>query len=100
MLYNEDMTSHAVIGEAAVRLALREQEITVDALLTELNVMLKNEKLSLRRISAAIGWLRDFRSMGARDGTAKGWMLPDVDSQSGGGKAIIRLYADDEDEIR
>ncbi|ADU72175.1 hypothetical protein [Pantoea sp. At-9b] len=101
MLYSEDMTGHAVIGEAAVNLAVREQEISVDALLKELNLMLRAEKLSSRiaRISAAISWLRDFRTVGARDGAGKGWMLPDADNHSAGGEATIRLQ-DDDDEMR
>ncbi|KJV43936.1 hypothetical protein VH86_24350 [Pantoea sp. BL1] len=102
MLYSEDMTGHAVIGEAAVNLAVREEEISVDALLTELNIMLKAEKISSRsrRISDAISWLRDFRTVGARGSDNKEWMLPNVDSQSAGGEATIRLQADDEDEMR
>ncbi|KGT85970.1 hypothetical protein [Enterobacter cancerogenus] len=102
MLYSEDMTGHAVIGEAAVNLAVREEEISVDALLTELNIMLKAEKISSRsrRISDAIIWLRDFRTVGARGSDNKEWMLPNVDSHSAGGEATIRLQADDEDEMR
>ena len=102
MLYSEDMTGHAVIGEAAVNLAVREEEISVDALLTELDIMLKAEKISSRsrRISDAISWLRDFRTVGARGSDNKEWMLPNVDSHSAGGEATIRLQADDEDEMR
>ncbi|MDF7628200.1 hypothetical protein PUG46_02850 [Erwiniaceae bacterium L1_55_4] len=102
MLYSEDMTGHAVIGEAAVNLAVREEEISVDALLTELDIMLKAEKTSSRsrRISDAISWLRDFRTVGARGSDNKEWMLPNVDSHSAGGEATIRLQADDEDEMR
>jgi hypothetical protein len=101
-LYSEDMTGHAIIGEAAVNLAVREEEISVDALLTELNIMLKAEKISSRsrRISDAIIWLRDFRTVGARGSDNKEWMLPNVDSHSAGGEATIRLQADDEDEMR
>ncbi len=101
-MYSEDMTGHAVIGEAAVNLAVREEEIYVDALLTELNIMLKAEKISSRsrRISDAIIWLRDFRTVGARGSDNKEWMLPNVDSHSAGGEATIRLQADDEDEMR
>jgi hypothetical protein len=96
------MTGHAIIGEAAVNLAVREEEISVDALLTELNIMLKAEKISSRsrRISDAISWLRDFRTVGARGSDNKEWMLPNVDSHSAGGEATIRLQADDEDEMR
>lgn len=102
MLYSEDMTGHAVIGEAAVNLAVREEEISVDALLTELNIMLKAEKITSRsrRISDAINWLRDFRTAGTRGSDNKEWMLLDADSHSAGGEAPIRLQADDEDEMR
>ncbi|MDI9279386.1 hypothetical protein QMZ65_19415 [Pantoea sp. EABMAA-21] len=102
MLYSEDMTGHAIIGEAAVNLAVREEEISVDALLTELNIMLKAEKTSSRsrRISDAISWLRDFRTVGSRGGAGKKWMLSDADSHSAGGESTIRLQADDEDEMR
>lgn len=102
MLYSEDMTGYAVIGEAAVNLAVREQEITVDSLLTELNVMLRAEELSSRiaRISAAIAWLRDFRTVGARGGAAQSWMLSDAGDLSGGGEATIRLQAYEDDEMR
>ena len=101
MLYSEGMTGHAVIGEAAVNLAVREEKISVDALLTELNIILKAEKISSRsrRISDAIGWLRDFRTFGARGGAGKKWMLSDADNHSAGGEAPIRLQAD-EDEMR
>ena len=100
-MYSEDMTGHAVIGEAAVNLAVREVEISVDALLAELNIMLKSEKISSRsrRISDAISWLRDFRTVGARGGADKEWMLSDANSHSAGGEAI-RLQADDEEEMR
>ncbi|MDI6636478.1 hypothetical protein [Pantoea dispersa] len=102
MLYSEDMTGHAVIGEAAVNLAVREQEITIDSLLTELNVMLRAEELSSRiaRISAAITWLRDFLTVAARGGAAQSWMLSDAGDLSGGGEATIRLQADEDDEMR
>lgn len=100
-MFSEDMTGNAVIGEAAVNLAVREQEINVDSLLTELNVMLRAEKISRRitRISAAIGWLRDFRTVGARGGAAQSWMLSDAKDCSAGSEATIRLQAD-EDEMR
>lgn len=102
MLYSADMTGHAVIGEAAVNLAVREQEITVDSLLSELNVMLRTEELSGRiaRISAALAWLRDFRTVGARGGAAQSWMLFDAGDLNIGGEAIIRLQADEDDEMR
>ncbi len=102
MLYSEDMTGHAVIGEAAVNLAVREQEITVDSLLGELNTMLRAEEFSSRiaRISAAISWLQDFRTVGARGGAAHSWMLTDAGDLSAGGEATIRLQADEDDEMR
>nr|WP_205297473.1 hypothetical protein [Pantoea multigeneris] len=96
------MTGHAVIGEAAVNLAVREEEISVDALLTELNIMFKAEKISSRsrRISDAISWLRDFRTIGVRRGANAKWMLSDADIHNAGGEAIIRLQFDDEDKMR
>lgn len=99
MLYSEDMTGHAVIGEAAINLAVREQEITVDSLLAELNVMQRGERLCSRitRISAAIGWLRDFRTIASHDGVDPGWMLSDVNDRSAGSEVTIRLQADEED---
>lgn len=102
MLYSEGMTGHAVIGEAAVNLAVREQEITVDSLLTELNMMLRDEELSshIARISAAIDWLRGFRTLGARGGMTKSWMLSGSGDHSGGSEAAIRLQADEDDEMR
>lgn len=102
MLYSEDMTGHAVIGEVAVNLAVREQEITVDSLLTELNVMLRDEELGNRiaRISAAIDWLRDFRTVGARGGATKSWMPSDAGGHSAGSEATIRLQVDEDDEMR
>ena len=102
-MYSEDMTGHAIIGEAAVNLAVREQEITVDTLMTELKVMLKAEKLSdsrSRRISDAISWLHDFRAVSTREVETQGWMLPDADKSGASGEATIRLQADSEDEIR
>lgn len=102
MLYSEDMTGHAVIGEAAVNLAVREQEITVDSLLTELNIMLADEESGSRiaRISAAIDWLRDFSTVGARGGATKSWMLSDAGGHSDRSEAIIRMQVDEDDEMR
>ena len=102
-MYSEDMTGHAIIGEAAVNLAVREQEITVDTLMAELKVMLKADNLSdsrSRRISDAIGWLHDFRAVSTREVETQGWMLPDADKPGASGEATIRLQADSEDEIR
>jgi len=42
-MYSEDMNGRAVIGEAAVNLAVREQEITVETLMAEFKLMLKAE---------------------------------------------------------
>lgn len=102
MLYSEDMTGHAVIGEAGVNLAVREQEITVDSLLTKLNIMLADEESGSRiaRISAAIDWLRDFSTVGARGGATKSWMLSDAGGHSDRSEAIIRMQVDEDDEMR
>lgn len=101
MLYSEDMTGHAVIGEPAVNLAVREaareKEINVDSLLAELYSMLRAEELSRRidRINAAIGWLSDFRAMGAHSGADQGWMLTDSNDHSFISDATIHLPADE-----
>jgi len=99
VLHSEDRIDRAVIGEAAVNLALRKEEISVDALLTELSIMFKAEKISSRsrRISDAISWLCDFRTVGALEGAVKKWIIPVADSHSAGGGATIRLQNDDKD---
>lgn len=91
------MTGHAVIGEAAVNLAVREKEINVDSLLAELHGMLRAEELSRRidRINAAISWLSDFRTMGAHNGADQGWMLTDSKDHSSSSDATIHLPADE-----
>ena len=102
-MYSEDMNGHAVIGEAAVNLAVREKEITVGALMAELKVMLKAESLSgsrSQRISDAIGWLHDFRILSKREVVTERWMLHDADQPGAAAEAAILLRADNEDEMR
>lgn len=101
-MYSEDMTGHAVIGEAAVNLAVREQEISVDTLLTELSNMLENERLHIKAesINAAIAWLRDFRSVGTHSSEDKRWMIPEPDNSDYLEDNVIRLQADDDETMR
>ncbi|WP_240629207.1 hypothetical protein [Pantoea rodasii] len=99
---SKDMTGHAIIGEAAVSLAMREKEITVSALIIELDAMLRVENLSVRRqsISHAVEWLGDFRSIGVRPDTAgaeRSWMMPDMPHSGSEEESVIRLQADDKD---
>ena len=102
-MYSEDMNGHAVIGEAAVNLAVREQEITVETLMAEFKLMLKAESLSgsrSQRIIDAIGWLHEFRILSKREVATERWMLSDVDQPGAAAEAKILLQADNEDEMR
>lgn len=101
-MYSEDMTGHAVIGEAAVNLAVREQEITVDSLLTELGSMLESERLHIKAesINSAIAWLGDFRTVGTHSSTDKRWMILEPDNSAFVEDNVIRLQADDDETMR
>ncbi|MXP53810.1 hypothetical protein FD737_12035 [Pantoea sp. Seng] len=100
MLYSEDMTGHAIIGEAAVNLAVREQDITVDALISELAAMLKADSSHSRELSIreAIKWLRGHRSISAKSTGEDSWLLPDAGhSGTASQESTLRLMADDDD---
>ncbi|HAU5566684.1 TPA: hypothetical protein JD264_23200 [Serratia fonticola] len=100
MLYSEDMTGHAIIGEAAVNLAVRDQDITVDALISELAAMLKADSSHSRdqAIRGAIKWLRGHRSISAKSTGEDSWLLPDAGhSGTTSQESTIRLMADDDD---
>ncbi|WP_205298353.1 hypothetical protein [Candidatus Pantoea formicae] len=100
MLYSEEMTGHAIIGEAAVNLAVREQDTTVDALISELSSMLQADSSHLRELSikGAIKWLREHLSVSAKPTGKDNWMLTDAGhSGSASQDSTIRLLADDDD---
>ncbi|KJV33725.1 hypothetical protein [Pantoea sp. SM3] len=99
MLYSEDMTGHAIIGEAAVNLAVRDQDITVDALISELAAMLKADSSHSRdqAIRGAINWLRGHRSISAKSTGEDSWILPDAGhSGTTSQESTIRLMTDDD----
>lgn len=97
MLYSEGMTNHAIIGEAAVNLAVRKQDITVDTLTRELSSMLQSESLPERvlMLRAAIGWLKDIRPLSKRDAEMPRWMSASPGDNAPGSDSIIRLRPDD-----
>ncbi len=58
---------HVILGEAAINLIFKQEEVTVMTLIRELNAMAENEPEDDRLITihAARGWLRDFRRPGS-----------------------------------
>lgn len=96
-MHTEGMTDHAIIGEAAVNLAVRKQDITVDNLTSELSSMLQSECLPerVRMLSAAIGWLKDIRPLSKRDAEMPRWMSASSGVEDPGSDGIIRLRPDE-----
>ncbi|QBR48570.1 hypothetical protein [Erwinia sp. QL-Z3] len=64
MLIQDDEKAHVIIGEAALRLALGEREISVASLLSELGLMAKagGSPDRLAQIAEARRWLSSFSS--------------------------------------
>lgn len=76
MFYHDDVEGHRVIGEAALNLLSRMQDVNVANLIAELSAMSEqeecDEKLSL--ISDARCWLKNHTSTGKRYPRAKSWL--------------------------
>ena len=98
MFCSQKNTENTVIGEAAINVALREEEITVETLLDELNAMLLVEKNSSRKriIKSGLNWLKHYRKLGMSSSEDPLWMLPSADCNSLRGEGVIRLNADED----
>lgn len=64
MLIQNNVKSHVIIGEAALSLALGDQQISVSSLICTLSRMAKTEKSENRllKINEAKDWLQSFES--------------------------------------
>ncbi len=76
MYFHDDEKGYAVIGEAALSLALSEEEIGADALVRQLDAMAEKEPPGprLREIGEARQWLLQHRRPGSPDRRAPGWL--------------------------
>ncbi|MGP2415450.1 hypothetical protein ACTUSQ_14945 [Pantoea ananatis] len=76
MYFHDEATGHKIIGEAAVNLALHDEEITVVSLIRQLSVMADNEIDDERviQIADARKWLKSFINVATRERAELNWM--------------------------
>lgn len=94
MYFHDEKLDQAIIGEAALSLALCEYEITVDALIKQLSVMAERETSEPRLllIFDARSWLMRYRSAGHRQLAELNWLTPQRQFyEEGYGSNVIRL---------
>lgn len=78
LIISDEEKGHVIIGEAAVNLIFNREEISLGALLTELQGMAENEPSDERliAISAARSWLKAFRQPGTLSREGAVWYAP------------------------
>ena len=78
MIISDEEKGHVIIGEAAVNLIFNREEISLGALLSELQGMAENEPSDERliAISAARSWLKAFHQPGTLSREGAVWFTP------------------------
>lgn len=81
MYFNNDEKTRVIIGEAAMHLALNEQEIDVAALVRQLGLMVRRTTSPERQaaIHEACDWLNTFRELGSQHIAALNWDIMGLD---------------------
>jgi hypothetical protein len=76
LLFYDEQKGHAVIGEAAVSLAVNDQQISVDALMNKLTLMAEVESSDarLQLIYDARKWLSSFLQPANRNRAELNWL--------------------------
>ncbi|WP_324019795.1 hypothetical protein GC090_11375 [Pantoea sp. JZ29] len=77
MNFHDEATGHKIIGEAAVNLALQNEEITVVSLIRQLSTMADHESDDERvlLIADARKWLKSFINVATRERAELNWMV-------------------------
>lgn len=77
MNFHDEMTGHMIIGEAAISLAVRDEEINVIALIKQLGIMAETEADDDRvvLIADARKWLKSFIPDSTRERAELNWMV-------------------------
>ncbi|WP_051937269.1 MULTISPECIES: hypothetical protein [Erwinia] len=95
MQFHNEMMSHSIIGEAAMNLALRNEEICVATLIRQLEIMHENASGELRaeQIVQARNWLRSYVNVSSRDShkTHHGMMAELSQEKGSDAASAIRL---------
>lgn len=85
MAINAKDTEHVIMGEAAMNLIFRNEEVTVATLITQLNAMSVHEPdgARLAAIKGTCCWLFDFRQPGSLSQQGSPWFASPVAADEG-----------------
>ncbi|NBB54156.1 hypothetical protein GU930_03365 [Pantoea vagans] len=77
MVYHDKTIGHIILGEAAINLAFKEQEITLVSLIRQLAEMAENERSDERvaQIADTRNWLKGFIEASTRDRAELNWLV-------------------------
>jgi len=101
LYFNSDEKSRVLIGEAAIHLALTEQEINVETLIHQLTLMARKETSGprLALIHAACEWLSDSRALSSQHIEELNWHNMSHDEpQRSSSDNVVRLTPNSNDE--